>query len=79
MKEHVSRQCDLRIIMCTCCGANIQAQDAQEHTNVCPKVPVKCEQCGVDLTRDVVNQHVQTTCENAQVLCPLHNLGCMST
>ncbi|GFR70022.1 TNF receptor-associated factor 6 protein [Elysia marginata] len=79
INKHVEKHCGLRIVMCTCCGANIHAQLAQEHIIVCPKVPVKCEHCPQEMTRDMLNHHLQTACENVTVLCPFYPLGCGSS
>ncbi|RUS82690.1 hypothetical protein EGW08_009527, partial [Elysia chlorotica] len=74
--DHVGKFCGLRIVMCTCCGANMHAQLTQDHVMVCPKVPIKCDNCHKEMNRDMINHHLQTACEQMTVMCPFYPLGC---
>eukprot|EP00008_Paramoeba_atlantica_P010069 CAMPEP_0201485312 /NCGR_PEP_ID=MMETSP0151_2-20130828/9426_1 /ASSEMBLY_ACC=CAM_ASM_000257 /TAXON_ID=200890 /ORGANISM="Paramoeba atlantica, Strain 621/1 / CCAP 1560/9" /LENGTH=329 /DNA_ID=CAMNT_0047869391 /DNA_START=168 /DNA_END=1157 /DNA_ORIENTATION=+ len=69
--------CPHRPVKCPHCQRNgFLPTDAQQHVLECDQAPTKCEQCGEEVTRGGLKEHLEKLCEQTTFRCPFHLSGC---
>ena len=69
-KEHI-QQCPAVEVDCHLCGERLRRADEDAHSQVCPMKEIICS-CGDRVKREEVRSHEETTCQLAEVPCPLN-------
>ena len=68
-KHHV-RRCDVVPVDCNFCSQPVKRKDHGQHMEVCPFRDVVCA-CGSTMKEKDQENHVATTCDFKEELCPL--------
>ena len=77
LKMHMTGTCVQRELLCEHCEERIKFCDMTTHNKECLKMTVSCElNCGVDMCREDVTQHIRETCPEEEIACPFAKYKC---
>lgn len=76
LEDHVTNQCEKRLVSCPDCRQQGQAIDFQNHAQTCPQGKLHCEQCQEDVVRQEMEKHCNDVCPGAHVFCMFSPFGC---
>ena len=75
--EHHESECPKRQCGCEYCGTAFRYEAMEQHWQTCASFPVECpNDCGVDVTRQDLDQHVDQVCPLTVVACDFSFAGC---
>ena len=77
---HAENQCAYRMVSCQYCHVKTTFRDIEEHSQVCPKLPMCCpNRCDVgSVPQENMEAHIKV-CPLEVVQCEYHNVGCTYT
>lgn len=77
LPEHISTQCDQRLLSCPYCTDEHTASSLEDHLDNCDHRPATCEHCEEDFDTffELRDQHLDV-CSRRQEKCPYEKLGC---
>ena len=77
LKIHVTETCVQRELLCEYCEELMKVYDMTTHHKECPKMTVSCElNCGMDMCREDVTQHIREKCPEEEIACPFAKYKC---
>lgn len=69
LEAHGDQQCTNRFIACELCQLKYRISDTSVHSALCPKVQVKCADCGLEMDREAHADHLDV-CPKVVTECP---------
>lgn len=78
-QPHCGEDCEFALQECrnAGCGKVFSRKWATKHDAVCPHKLLACErECGENVKRAHMREHLQLSCELRTVRCPCYDLGC---
>lgn len=70
--------CEYRVIKCDDCYLQLPFNQLKQHQDLCPKYKLSCPQeCGENVERETIENHILNSCQNTIVQCPYMKYGCM--
>uniref|UniRef100_A0A1I8H4C3 TRAF-type domain-containing protein n=1 Tax=Macrostomum lignano TaxID=282301 RepID=A0A1I8H4C3_9PLAT len=79
-QKHRDEDCPKRQVICQFCELSMLAETESEHSDACPKFPVPCpNKCSKEVTRETLQEHLDSDCLQQSQPCPFANYGCAHT
>ena len=79
MHDHVSEECERRIVCCEYCDIKVVYKLFDNHRDMCARFPLECPNvCPAGtIPREELQNHLENVCPNSIIKCSFREFGCM--